>query len=269
MSKSHWLVAAFVCSLVATPALSHAQATDSSKAELKEHPDDFMRDVVRKLFSPNWNVFAHGGFTTTDRFLLQLANPVEGQRALESGTGFNIGAGGGVDILLRMGFRGSYTFTSNTLNFRTDNGNGSTTLNVDDVGTIMSHTVTLEVMRYMMPARSAFTPYATVGVKGMWWVLSEKSPVVTSGAASAPFSFGPLASFGLQFKATNKWSGRFEATITSGANPFTGNKSFRVLDGLTIDEPDGASHTDYRFAVVYNFGKPKSGAAVSPTVAHK
>ena len=60
--------------------------------------------------------------------------------------------GAGVDILLRMGFRASYTFTSNKLNFTTDNGDGSDALNMDDVGTIKTHTATIEVMRYMLPA---------------------------------------------------------------------------------------------------------------------
>ena len=269
MSKSHWLVVAVICSLVATPTISNAQASDTTRADMKEHPDDFVHDILRSILGPHWNAFAYTGFTTTDRFLLQLANPVEGQRALESSTGGNFGLGAGVDILLRMGFRASYSYTSNKLNFTTDNGNGSTSLDVDNVGTIKSHTAAVEVIRYMLPARAAITPYATVGVKAMWWSLNENSPVVTSGGASNPFSFGPLASFGVQFKAAEKWSGRLEANIASGSNPFTGNKSFRVLDGLTLDEPTGLSHTDYRFAAVYHFGKSKTATAVSSPVAHK
>ena len=71
MSKSRWLVVALICSLVATPTISNAQAPDSTRDRLKEHADDFVHDVLRSLLRPNWNVFVHGGFTTTDRFLLQ------------------------------------------------------------------------------------------------------------------------------------------------------------------------------------------------------
>jgi hypothetical protein len=269
MSKPHWLVAALICSFVVTPTISKAQAPDSTTGRLKEHADDFVHDVLRSLLGPNWNVFAHGGFTTTDRFLLQVVNPVQGERALESSTGYNIGVGAGVDVLLRMGFRASYTFTSNKLNFNTDNGDGSNALDMDDVAKVKTHTATLEVMRYMLPARAAINPYGTLGIKGMWWGLNEKTPFVTSSGAGTPFSFGPLASFGVQFKASDKWSGRMEATVASGNNPFSGNKSFRAPAALTIDKPTGVSHTDYRFAAVYHFGSHKTLSDLLNPVAHK
>jgi hypothetical protein len=269
MSKPHWLVVALICSFVATPTISNAQAADSTRNRLKEDPEDFVRDVLRSLLGPNWNTFVHGGFTTTNRFLLQVVNPIDGQRALESSTGYNLGLGAGVDILLRMGFRGSYTFTSNTLNFRTDNGDGSTGLNMDDVGTIKTHSAVLEVMRYMLPTGARINPYGTLGFKGMWWALSSNSPIIQSSGAGSPFSFGPLASFGVQFKATDKWSGRLEGSVSSGSNPFTGGTSYRALGGLTVDKPTGVSHTDYRFAAVYHFSKDKQPIAVSSPVAHK
>jgi hypothetical protein len=257
MSKSRWLVVALICSLVAMPTIANAQAPDSTKAELKEQAQDFVHDVLRALLGPNWNVFAHGGFTTDDRFLLQrAANTVDGERALQGSTGFNIGAGGGVDILLRMGFRASYTFTSNDLNFKTDNGNGSHALDIDDVGRVKTHNATLEVMRYMLPSRAAITPYGTLGIQGTWWVLDEKSPLVTSSGASTPFNVGPLFSFGIQFKASDHFSGRLETTLSSGHNPFSGNKSFRALSGPAIDEPTSVSRTDFRLAGVYHFGRP-------------
>jgi opacity protein-like surface antigen len=260
MSKSRWLLVASICSLVAVPTISKAQAPDSTK----EQAQDFVRDVLRALLGPNWNLFAHGGVTTDERFLLQQAvNPIDGERALQSATGFAIGGGAGVDILLRMGFRASYTFTSSDLNFRTDNGNGSNALNIDDVGTLKSHTVALEVMRYMLPSAAAITPYGTLGIRGTWWALHEKSPLVTSTGASTPFSVSPLFSFGVQFKASHKWSGRLEATLSSGHNPFTGNKSFRSLAGPVIDEPSSISRTDFRVAGVYHFGRRKMPSASS------
>ena len=280
MSKSRWLVVAVICSLVAIPTASKAQVADSTKKHVKAHADsakgqlkeqaeDFTHDVLRALLGPNWNLFAHGGFTTGDRFLLQQAtNPIAGERALRSSTGWDIGGGVGVDILLRMGFRASYTFRSSGLNFKTDNGDGSDALDIDDVGTLQSHTAALEVMRYMLPSGAAFTPYGTIGIQGTWWVLDEKSPLVTSSGASTPFSISPLFSFGVQFKASHKLSGRLEATMSSTHNPFTGNKSFRALAGPPIDEPTGISRTDFRLAGVYHFGRPKMPTPKFP-VANK
>lgn len=263
MSKSRWLTVALFCSFVATPAVSRAQA-DTTKAEAQ----DFVRDVLKALIGPHWNVFAHGGFATGDRFVLQHAdNTIDGQRALQPAVGYNVGVGAGVDILLRMGFRFNYTFTSNKLNFKTNNGDGSEALNIDDVGTVKSNTIALEVMRYMLPSRARITPYGTLGVQARWWSLSENSPVVTSNGTN-PFSFGPLFSFGLQVKATDQWSGRIEGSLSSGGNPFTGNHSFRALSGPTIDEPSSVSRTEYRIAGVYHFGRAKSILGTAP-VAHK
>jgi len=273
MSKSRGLLAALICLLVAMPALSHAQAADSTKGHVadstKEEAKDFVHDVLRGLLGPNRNVFVQGGFTRGDRFVLQqAANTIDGERSLQGSIGYNVGLGAGVDFLLRQGLRASYTFSSRNLNFKTNNGNGSDALDIDDVGTLKSHTVTVEVMRYMLPARAAFTPYGTLGVQGTWWVLDEKSLFVTSNGAGTPFSIGPLFSFGVQFKASRQWGGRLEAALSSEHNPFTGNKSFRALSGPTIDEPTNVNRTNYRVAVVYNFGKPGMPAAPLP-VAHK
>jgi hypothetical protein len=264
MSKSPWVVVALISSLVATPTITNAQAPDST---LKEHADDFVHDVLQSMLHANRNAFVHGGFTTTDRFLLQAVNQFGGQRALESGTGYNLGVGGGVDILLRMGFRASYTLHVEQSEFHDKQWRWVERVQPRRCRTIKSHNLALEVMRYMLPWRAlARTPRSG---EGMWWALNEKSPAVNSGAASNPFHFGPLASFGIQFKARDKWSGRLEAMIASGSNPFTGNKSFRATEGMTIDEPTGVSHTDYRFAAVYNFGGPKKATPVSTPVAHK
>lgn len=265
MSTSRLLVSALICSLVAMPATSKAQATDSTKGQLKEEAQDFVHDVLKALLTPNWNVFAHGGATTDDRFLLQQAvGPVLGERALQTSTGFNVGAGAGVDILLRMGFRGSYTYRSSNLNFKTDDGTGSNALNIDDVGTLKTHTAALEVMRYMLPSRATITPYGTLGIQTTWWVLDSKSPLVTTSGASTQFSISPLFSFGVQFKAADHWSGRLETALSSGHNPFTGNKSFRAVSGPSIDEPTGVNRTDFRVAAVYHFGRPQIPSINSP-----
>jgi hypothetical protein len=265
MSKSRWLVVALLCSLAAMPTMSRAQAPDSTK----EHAQDFVHDVLRALLGPNWNLFALGGVTTSERFLLQQAvNPTDGQRALQSATGFDIGGGAGVDILLRTGFRLSYTYASTNLNFRTDDGNGSNALNIDDVAKLKSQTLALEIIRYMLPTRAAINPYGTLGIQGTWWTLDEKSPLVTGVGASTPFSVSPLFSFGVQFKTSNRWSARLEATLSGGHNPFTGNKSFRSFAGPVIDEPTSISRTDFRLAGVYHFGKTKM-PSVPSAVTHE
>jgi hypothetical protein len=254
MSKSHWLMVASFYSLVAMPATARAQAADS----IKEHPQNFVHDVLGALLGPNLNLFAHGGVTTSERFLLQqVATPVAGERAAQSATGWDVGGGVGVDILLRLGFRASYTYTSSQLNFRTNNGDGSGALNVDNVGQLKSQTVAVEMIRYMLPPRAAITPYGTLGIQGTWWTLDEKSPLVTGLGAATPFSVSPLFSFGVQFKATSKISGRLEATLSGGHNPFTGNRSFRSTTGQTIDEPPSVNRTAFRVAGVYNFGRSK------------
>lgn len=263
MLKSRWTAIALIGSLVAVPAVAKAQA-DSTK----DNPQDFMRDVLGALFGPNWNVFAQGGLTTSDRYLLQQApNPSDGLRALEGATGGGFGGGAGVDILLRTGFRASYTYAASKLNFRTSNGTGSSALNIDDVGTLKAQTLTLEIMHYMLPWHAAINPYGTLGIQGTWWLLDQKSPLVTGLGAATPFSVSPLFSFGVQFKPSEHWSGRLEAVLASGRNPFAGSRSFRSFAGPVVDEPTGVSHTDFRVAAVYHFGKRKVASA-SPTVTH-
>jgi len=265
MLKSRWLVVALICSLVAKPTISKAQVADSTK----EHAQDFVHDVLRALLGPNWNLFAQGGVTTSDRFLLQQAvNPSDGQRSLQSATGFSIGGGAGVDILLRTGFRVSYTYASSDLNFRTNNGTGSKALNIDNVGTLKSQTLALDVVRYMLPTRAAITPYGSLGIQGTWWLLDEKSPLVTGVGAATPFSLSPLFSFGVQFKASNKFSGRLEAVLAGGHNPFTGNRAFRSSAGPVIDEPSSVNRTDFRVAAVYHFGRAKL-PSTTPAVTHE
>jgi len=279
MSKSRWLVAPLICSLVAMPTISNAQVADSTKEEAK----DFVHDVLRGLLGPNRNVFVQGGVTPGDRYVLQQAvNTIDGQRALRSSVGYNVGGGVGVDILLHTGIRASYSFSSRNLNFKTDNGNGSNVLDIDDVGRLKSHTAMLEAMRYMLPARATINPYGTLGIQTTWWVLDEKSVtivpatgaptnvlLVTSNGAGTPFSISPLFSFGVQVKASEKFSARVEATLASGHNPFTGKSSFRALSGPTIDEPTDINRTDFRLAAVYHFGKPGMPKPAGLPVAKK
>jgi hypothetical protein len=259
MSKPHWLRLGLCCSLAALPAIAHAQTKES---------DNVITDVMRGLMvGPNWNMFLQGGFTNSERFLLQQATaPAAGQRSLQTAGGYNVGGGFGVDLLLHLGLRANYSYGSSDMKYRTDNGNGSSALNVDDVGRLQSHTVTLEALRYMLTTRSVVSPYGGLGIQATWWALDEKSPLVTSNGAGTPFGISPLFSFGVQAKASNHWSGRLEAVMAGGHNPFTGKTSFQSNAGQTIDEPGSINQTSFRLAVVYHFGRPKAAAA-PPTMA--
>src|SRR5215212_6496848 len=90
-----------ICLLVTVTARSNAQT--------KEDPESFMRDVLGPIFGPNWSLFAQGGATTFGRFLLQSPGVGGGQRALRSETGYNVGGGAGVDVLMHVGFRATYS----------------------------------------------------------------------------------------------------------------------------------------------------------------
>jgi opacity protein-like surface antigen len=253
------LVAGIIISPLCAPARSYAQ---------REDPEDFNRDVLRAFLHSSWNVYLHGGLTNHSRFMLQRPGPAvpgAGERALRSEGGYNVGIGAGVDILLRTGFRMSYTYSSNDLNFRTDNGDGSFDLDINDVASLSSHTVTAEIIRYMLPARSGFTPYGSAGFVGTWWGLDQTTELVVPAGGSTQFRFGAIGSIGLQAKLAENWFLRLEDAFATIRSPFTGDESFRALGGATIDEPTRITKTDFRLAAVYRFGKPHQPRAAVTT----
>lgn len=247
MRKIRSLVFGVACLVAATPM--------NAKAQVKENADDFIKDVLWSIFGPNWNVFVEGGFTTTDRFLLQA--PVGGgggQQSVTSNTGFNVGVGAGVDFLLRQGFRFYYNYSNNSLHFRTNNGNGSSNLDVDPDAEVHSNALGIELIRYMLPARLMITPYGTIGILGTWWGLNE-SPLVVGAGGSSQFRFGANLAFGLQVRAWEKFGARLEASSATTGNPFTGKRSFRTTNAVVIDEPEHIGRTDYRLVGIYYFRK--------------
>jgi len=232
-------------------------ASAPAEAQRKHEDDDVVRQMLWALLGPDWNLFGNVGIAQNGRFLLQRPDAsLLTQRSLRSNTGFAIGAGVGVDILLRTGWRLSYNFNSNDLEFRTDNGDGSDELDIDDIGRIRSHTVALEVMRYMFPSTAIFTPYATVGALGTWWKLDQESDVLVPAGGSTQFRLGALTSFGLQGRVAHHWRVRLEGTFSTIRNPFTGNESFRALGGVVVDEPTHVGKRELRLSGLYSFGKP-------------
>jgi hypothetical protein len=250
MRKLRWIIVAAICLLVVAPAVANAQ----TKAEA----ENFMEDVLRAIIGPNWNVFANTGFSRSGRFTLQspLAFPLS-QRALKTDRGWSLGLGAGVDVLLRMGFRLGYTYSKSQLQYRTDNGDGSQLLDVDNIAGLSSHVASLEVTRYLLPARSIFTPYASAGLVGTWWVLDDdRSDLVIPTGGSTQFRTGGVVTVGLQGSFNDHFGARLDWTVASVRNPFTGNESFRAMGGTTLDEPTRVNKSDLRLSVVYYFRRP-------------
>ena len=246
MRKLSWLVIGFLCLHLATPT--------SAAAQQKENAEDFMKDVLWSIFGPNWNVSLQGGFTTTDRFLLQAPVGGGGQQSVQSNTGYNIGVGAGVDYLLRQGFRFYYIYSHNSLDFRTNNGNGTSNLDVDPDAKVHGNTLGVELIRYLLPARTKITPYGTFGVVGTWWGLDE-SPLVIGAGGSSQFRWGANLAFGLQVREWEKFGARLEAASITTGNPFTGKHSFRTTNAVVIDEPTSVGRMDWRLVGVYYFRK--------------
>lgn len=243
--------------LVAGTIACFASVPTTTRAQNGNDNDETIRHLFSALFGPNWNVFAHGGASTNGRFLLQgPVAPSGGQRALRADNSWNVGGGAGVDLLPRVGVRLSYTYTNSDLSYRTDDGDGSEVLDVDDTGSLRSHIAAIEIIRYMFPARTSLTPYASAGVLGTWWVLDEESLLVTAGGGSTQFRFGALASFGVQFTIGGGVHGRLEIASQSVRNPFTGDESFLAAGATTIDEPGRVNKTDFRLAILHSFGTP-------------
>lgn len=239
-------------------ALILAAAPTHAHAQLKENAEDFVKDVLWALFGPNWNLSAHAGTSNHGRFMLQRVPTGGGavsERVLRAEGGFSVGVGAGVDILLRAGARIGYTYSSTNLVFRTDNGDGSGLLDVDDAGQMKSHAISFEIMRYLLPAQAPITPYATAGIVGVWWALNDDVTMLDASEGTQ-FRGGGQGVVGLKVKVSDKMDARFEVASASVRNPFTGSESYRVLAGTTIDEPTRVSRSGLRFSAVYNFGKP-------------
>jgi hypothetical protein len=232
-------------------------APASAQAQRKEAAEDFVKDVVGSLFGPNWNVSVHGGTANHGRFMLQRAAGGDGseERALQGDGGFNVGIGAGVDILLRTGLRLGYTYSESDLAFRTDDGDGSSGLDVDDVAKLLTHSATFEIIRYLLPSQATLTPYASVGVAGVWYNLNDVATALRT-SDDTQFRTAGLASVGFKVKVTDHVAVRMEGASSSVRNPFSGHDSYRIASGVTVDEPARVSQRELRFIAVYNFGKP-------------
>jgi hypothetical protein len=231
---------------------------DVNGQTLKENPDDFVKDVVMNLFGPNWNLGLSAGNNNHGRFLLQratLAGGATGERTLRAQDGFSVGFLAGVDLFLRMGVRFGYTYGNSDLVFRTDIGDDTDILDGDDLGELENHTISVELMRYLLPSTASITPYASAGFIGTWYVLEDGSGFATNGE-STQFRTGALANLGLKVELSDRSDLRLEGATASVRNPFTGRDSYRIPTGITVDEPTRVTRSNLRVAAVYNFGRP-------------
>ena len=246
MRKLSLLLIGSLCFSVAAPS--------GAAAQQKEQPEDFMKDVVKQIFGPNWNLYLQGGVSTGSRFLLQRPVGIAGEQSVETKTGWNVGAGVGGDYLLRQGYRFYYLYGSNNIRFRTNNGDGSSNLDIDTDAKLHSNTLGIDLIRYLLPARAPITPYGTLGVLGNWYGL-DTSPLVQAPGGTSQFSLGASIAFGLQARPWDQVGLRLEASSLTIGNPFTGKRSFRTIGAVPFDEPSSIGRWDYRLVGVYYFQK--------------
>jgi hypothetical protein len=114
----------------------------------------------------------------------------------------------------------------------------------------------------MLPSAAKVTPYVSAGLLGNWWVLDQETSMAVPSGGDTQFRGGALGSFGLQVRATRNLDLRAEVASHTARNPFTGRESFRAMGGTTIEEPSRVGRTDFRFAILYSFGKPTLDASV-------
>jgi hypothetical protein len=227
----------------------------TSPIEAQQDEGPRTSDIFGAVLHSSWDLFLTGGASSQGRFLLQQVGGGR-QRAVTGSNGFTAGGGVGFDFLPRSGARLSYTFSASDLAFRTDDGNDTEDLDVDDGGMLHRHVASAEIIRYMFPARGSVTPYGSAGLLAAWWVLDNEPSIAVTSGNSTLFRWGALGSFGVQFQFSGHSAGRVELSSSTIRSPFTGKESFVVPGGTTIDEPTRVSQADIRFVAVYYFSKP-------------
>jgi opacity protein-like surface antigen len=246
---------AVLCCVLLAPEIADAQRPRESAEDLK--------DVLSPFLGPNWNLSVSFGTNNHGRFILQRAAVPGGgtaERVLRAQNGYAVGFGAGVDILLRAGVRLGYTYGTSDFVFRTDAGDGSEILDVDELSELTSHTLSIELLRYMLPSTATITPYASAGFVANWYSVEEGSVLIANGDNSQ-FRTGALAGLGLKVEFNDHFDLRIEGLSASVRNPFTGRDSYHIPTGATVDEPTRVTKTTFRAAAVYNFGKPEIGSS--------
>lgn len=209
---------------------------------------------------PSVAVELYGGLADHGRFLLQAIavdpNGIVPQRELVANNAFSFGGAVSIAILPLTRTRLSFTHLSTDLDFDDDTGTGSGTLDDDDVAGLSSNVLSLEAMRFLLPARSRVSPYGGLGISLVWWNLDERRlvPLIIAGAGDdSHLRFAVSAILGVRVRVYRQFAVAFEIADLDAGNPFTGSESFLPTTGVTIDEPTRVRQTHFRLVGSYTF----------------
>ena len=219
---------------------------------------------------------AHVGIADHGRFLLQALDfdlvdfgleDITPQRKLTAERSFSWGAAVGARVLPRTQARLAFNWTRPDLEFEDDTGLDLDLLDIDDIGKLTSTTLSLELLRYLLPDWSRFNAYLGAGVLITWWSLDDTrlglivddSVFGSIGSIVAvddgQTRFGGSAVLGIQYRTSRRFAIRLEAATFAPGNPFSGNNSYVPVTGFTIDEPSHVRQTNLRLAVAYTVGR--------------
>jgi outer membrane protein W len=246
----------FALGLAIVPPVAAQSATNDTLATSMMH---MIMDPAR------WHVSLQGAASHNGTFLSQHTN--DGDVAIRTSVAPSLGGGGGFDINDNTNLRLGYTYTPSKLRYRDWNGTGSNALNISNIGNLTNNVVSFEAQHYFVGSRSLVSPYAGVGLAGVWSHLSpENQNLLTTPGGSQKFGWAPTANFGAQVRLTSEFYSRLEWATMGMPNPFDGNRAFRSPLGVTYDQPSRVSKQEWRVAAVYYFGKV-TPSQQKPTVA--
>jgi opacity protein-like surface antigen len=235
--------------------------------------DTLVTSIIGMLTDASrWHVALHGGSGSFGNFLLQQTPA--GAVAVRANRAFAVGGGGGFDIDDNSQIKLDYTYTHSGMQLRDWTGTGSDLLDVDNLGHLTSNTVSLEADHYFVGSRSLVSPYAGIGLAGVWAHLSpdittntlNQTVFLTTPGGSQKFGMAGLANVGAQVRLTDEFYARAEWSSINTPNPFNGNRAFQSPTGVTYDQPSRVTKNEWRIAAAYYFGK-QAPSQQRPTVA--
>jgi len=204
------------------------------------------------------------GIADHGRFLLQALDfdldDVNPQRKLTASRSFSWGVAVGARVLPRTQARLAFNWTRPDLEFEDDTGLDLDVFDIDDIGELTSTTLSLELLRYLLPDWRRFNAYAGAGVLITWWSLDDTGidPLLLS-VDDGQTRFGGSAILGIQYRTSRRFAIRLEAATFAPGNPFSGDNAYVPVTGFTIDEPSHVRQTNLRLAIAYTVGREVHG----------
>lgn len=226
--------------------------------------------------APHIIVELQGGWLETGRFLEQLVvvdlglhDPLfVGERELTTNDAFVIGGSVGYWPWAQTGVHLGLNWARRELEFRDNTGTGSRILDEDDLADLSSWVLSLELVRLLVDRPWRVVPYATAGVSGVWWRLSDQDArdEIRRNDSGTRFRVGAVGGVGARYRASDRVGLRLEFAAFALGNPFDGRDSFTTTSGrilklpnvydstvLPIDEPDVVSLFRITLGVTYLF----------------